>query len=243
MGLDEIRQRKTIDLAERIEQLREDLIPRLDERIERAREYERLRRHPEETVQDHDAYPDEGSDELEQLRDNRKGEADAHERTMQGLCPEHSFDPQRHDEHPCPGVDCDHADGEFVIQELLTAETSQLTDDMQKRSFDVDLQRQDATAAPQGGFHRTRLLELAVIDAPAEMETSHDRDLGRETYAVGDLPDHTSDYLYQCAIKLNDVGPEAVSEVGNLASYGVVVEGETSSAPADNSDEASTSAQ
>ena len=220
MGFDEIRYRETVALRDRIRTLREDLIPTAEALAEQAREYERRRSDPQQDP-DADAYPSETPAELDQLIDTRRGEARAHERTLQALCPEHGYDPQVHDEHPCPGVECDHAEGEYVLQELMAEESKHLTDDVVDQSMDIDVQRQTADASVKQGYQKVRLLQLALTDAPAEMPAAHDRDLGREVYAVGDMPDYTLEYLYDCAVALNDIGPEAVAGVGNLQDYGV----------------------
>jgi len=151
----------------------------------------------------------------------RGGEANAHERTLQALCPEHEHDPAVHDDHPCPGVDCDHAGGAFTLQELTAEDSRYLTDDVASESVDIDLQRNTADASVKQGYQSIRLVQLALVDAPGEMPSAPDPELGREIYAVGDMPDHTLEYLYQCAVALNDVGPEAVDGVGNLQDYGV----------------------
>jgi len=221
MGFDEIRYHETVDLRNRTRAIREDLIPTAEALAEQAREHERRRSEPDITIEDHDAWPDETPDELNQLADTRRGEADAHERTLKALCPEHEFDSQVHDDHPCPGVECDHAESGYVLQELMAEESKHLTDDVVDQSMDIDVQRQTADASVKQGYQKVRLLQLALTDAPAEMPAAHDRDLGREVYAVGDMPDYTLEYLYDCAVALNDIGPEAVAGVGNLQDYGV----------------------
>jgi hypothetical protein len=110
-------------------------------------------------------------------------------------------------------------DGAFVIQELMTTETAILTDDVSEESIDVDYEREQVSGAPKQGYHKGRTLELAIIEAPDEMETRSDLELDREIYNVGKLPDHVSDYLYKCVVALNDAGE--VSGVGNLSSYGL----------------------
>jgi hypothetical protein len=221
MGFDEIRYREGVDLRERIRALREDLIPTSERLIDRAEEYERRRSNPDAEIEDRSNWPAESPGELEQLRKTREGEADAHDRTLKALCPEHEFDPQVHDDHPCPGADCEHTESEFVIQELLAEESKQLTDDVVDESMDIDVQRQQAEASVNQGYQTVRLLQLALIDAPSEMPSAPDRTLDREVYAVGDMPDYTLEYLHDCAVALNDVGPAEVETTGNLESFGV----------------------
>lgn len=208
MGLDEIRLKEAVDLRDRIADIRGDdgLLADLDEK---------LAAHADENADD----PAESERQLRDLTDRLEGQAKACERVLRGLCPEHSYDPEVHDAHPCPGVDCEAAEGVFVLQELMTAETGLLQDDVSERSVDVDVQRQEATASPKQGYHRIRTLQLAMVDAPAEMDTRQDAKLGREVYQVGDLPDLVSDYLYECAVALNETGE--LEGVGNLSSYGV----------------------
>lgn len=113
-------------------------------------------------------------------------------------------------------------DAVFVLQELMTQETSLLTDDVSERSVDVDYEREEVSGSPKQGYHKVRTLELAVVDGPDDMETKQDRKLGREVYCIGKLPDHVTDYLYECAVALNDAG--SVDGVGNLSGYGVTFE-------------------
>lgn len=157
----------------------------------------------EERIADAEAAQDEDeseaaddADELRDVRDRLEGQAKACERVVDAL-----------------------DGGVFTIQELLTAETALLTDDVSEQSIDVDYERQEMHGTPKEGYHKVRTLELSIVDAPDTMETRPDRDLGREVYAVGKLPDHVSDYLYQCVLALNDAGE--VDGVGNLSDYGV----------------------
>lgn len=188
MSLDDICLRETIDLAARADEIRNEMLPELAEKVKEA----------EEQAEDEDADdPDPTSDELRDVRDRLEGQAKACERVVDAL----------------------DGDGAFVIQELMTAETAKLTDDVSEQSIDVDYEREVVSGAPKQGYHKVRTLELAVIDAPEEMDARPDRDLGREIYCVGKLPDLVSDYLYEAVVALNDAGE--VDDVGNLSSYGV----------------------
>lgn len=140
--------------------------------------------------------PEDDPDELRDLKETLEGQAKACERVVDAL-----------------------GGGEFVIQELMTAETGVLTDDVAEKQFDVDHERERVDATPKQGYHKNRTLELSIVDAPGEMEMSHDREIGREVYAVGKLPDTVADYLYECVTQLNDAGE--CDSVGNLSSYGV----------------------
>lgn len=186
MSLDDIRLTETIDLNARVSEIRETLLPELDEKITAA-----------EDAEDPDPTPD----ELEAVRDRLQGQAGACERVIGAL----------------------DGDGGFVIQELMTAETALLTDDVSERSIDVDYEREEVSGAPKQGYHKVRTLELAVVDAPSGMDAQHDRELGRDVYRVGKLPDLVSDYLYEAVVSLNDTGD--VSEVGNCSSYGIPTDG------------------
>lgn len=151
----------------------------------------------EEAEDDEDApAPENSSVELRDLRDRLEGQAAACERVEDAL-----------------------GGSVFVIQELMTSETAILTDDVSERSVDVDYEREEVSGSPKQGYHKIRTLELSVVDAPGTMETSMDRELGREVYCVGKLPDLVSDYLYECAMTLNDAGE--IEDVGNLSSYGL----------------------
>lgn len=141
--------------------------------------------------------PQQDPDELQATRERLEGQAKACDRVVNAL----------------------DGDGAFIIQELMTSETAMLTDDVSQQSIDVDYERQQVNGVPKEGYHKVRTLELSIVDGPDAMETRTDRELGREVYAVGKLPDHVSDYLYECAMALNDAG--AVDGVGNLSDYGV----------------------
>lgn len=152
----------------------------------------------EAALEDEDADdPEQSPDQLRDLRDTLEGQAKACERVIDAL----------------------DGDGTFTIQELMTAETAMLTDDVSEASLEIDAQRQEVTGTPQQGYHKVRTLHLAVTDAPDGMPSTEDSKFGREVYQVGHLPDHVTDYLYDCVVELNDVGE--VAEAGNLSSYGV----------------------
>lgn len=187
MSLDDIRLRETIDLQDRVAEVREDIIPELEERIDDAEDAKNDGESPE---------PDPSPGDLRDLRDRLDGQAKACERVVEAL-----------------------DGGAFVIQELMTTETAILTDDVSEQSIDVDYERQQVSGAPKEGYHKVRTLELSLVEAPEAMETRMDREIGREIYTVGKLPDHVSDYLYQCVLALNDAGE--VDGVGNLSDYGV----------------------
>lgn len=142
-------------------------------------------------------HPDDDAQDLEATKKTLEGQATACERVVE------AFD----------------GDPVFTLQELMTAETALLTDDVTQESVNVDYERQQASGAPKQGYHKVRTLELALVDAPEGMPTTHDGELGRDIYRVGDLPDHVTDYLYQCATSLNDA--QTVEGVGNLSDYGV----------------------
>lgn len=185
MSLDDIRLRETIDLAERVQYLREDRIPKAEARIADA----------EEQAADEDAdAPDPTPEELRDLRDRLAGQADAMQRVVDAL-----------------------GDGRFTIQELMTAETSLLQDDVAERAIDVDYDRQQVSGTPKEGYHRVRTLQLSLVEAPDRMDAQMDRDLGREVYQVGKLPDLVSDYLYQCVTSLNESGD--IDGVGDFSRY------------------------
>lgn len=76
MGLEDIRRRETIDLAERARELREDLIPAVEGRIDEAAQAD------EDDEADDPKYPPE---EYRDLRDRLEGQADACERVVDAL--------------------------------------------------------------------------------------------------------------------------------------------------------------
>lgn len=141
--------------------------------------------------------PPDAPAELRDLRDRLAGQAGACERVTDAL-----------------------GGGEFTVQELMTKETALLTDDVTAQSVDVDYEREEVSGTPKQGYHKVRTLELSLVDAPDAMPSKRDRDLGREVYAVGDLPDLVTDHLFEIATQLNDA--EEVDGVGNsLSFYGV----------------------
>lgn len=214
MDTDYLRRREVIDLADRARDLRDNLIPDLEERIEAAEsQADRAR-------DDEDADPPEHTPgELRNLRDRLKGQAIDFDRTIKALCPAHEFDPTVHDDHPCHGVECEHAETAFTIEDLLTDKSAMLEDDVGEKAVEIDLNTQQGKASPKEGYHKTRTLELAIVDAPAELGTHTDQKTGGEAYNVGDLPENVSTYLYECATALMDLGE--VDGVGNLQHYGV----------------------
>lgn len=174
MSLDDIRLTETIDLAQRVQYLREDRLPNAEARIEEA----------EHQAADEDADdPDPTPGELRDLKERLAGQADAMQRVVDAL-----------------------GDGRFTIQELMTAETALLQDDVAERAIDVDYEREQVNGSPKEGYHKVRTLQLSIVEAPDRMDAEMDRDLGREVYQVGKLPDLVSDYLYQCVTALNESG-------------------------------------
>jgi len=221
MGLKGIRLREAVDFKARVAEIREGLVPELEQRLESAEQMAANGDGDGDEDGDGDGGgedPPADPDELRDLRDRLEGQAGAFERTIQGLCPRHERDASA-DEHPCPGSECEHADATFVIQELMTAETSFLTDDVSKQELDVDIENESVDATPQQGYHKVRTLQLALAEWPDEMETEYDRELNEEVVRAGQFPDHVSDYLYDLVIALNDAGE--TEGIGNLSHYRV----------------------
>lgn len=190
MTLEDIRLKESIDLVERARAIRDDLIPELDSRITEA----------EAAIEDDDADdPEHDPRNLRDLKDTLTGQARACDRVADAL------------DAPDECV--------FVLQELMTSETALLTDNVSEQSLDVDVETEEVDATIKQGYHKVRTLELSIVDAPAEMPSRFDNEVGREVYLVGDLPDHVTNYLYKCELALNDAGE--VDGVGNLSTYGV----------------------
>ena len=196
MGLEDIRRRESIDLAARAEFIRDELLPDLDAEIEAAEEQQAKY---EAAGDDEDVAPPENPPQ--ELRDTRNllaKQADDCERVVDAL----------------------GGDGEFVITELMADQTGLLKDDVAEQAVDVDERRQSVDVTPKEGFHRNRTLQLAIVDWPAGMDTTMDRELGRQVVDLSYMPDVIADYLYECVTSLNDAG--SLDEVGNsLKHYGV----------------------
>lgn len=207
--------RTQLDLKARIREIHTELLPELERRLDEATDDE---------VDDDWRSPR----ELRQVRDTLQGQAQDCELTLKLLCPQHEYDRERHgDDHPCPGVDvdepentCEHLDGVFVISALNKGESAQLQDDVIEASVDYDLRRESGSASPKEGFHQTRLIEVAVVNWPDEMDTRVDPTLDdREVIEAKHLPDAVADYFYQAIVQFNDAN--TVEGVGNLSDLGL----------------------
>ena len=162
----------------------------------------RIREAEEQAADEGADDPDDDPEELRDLRERLEKQATDCERVTEAL----------------------GGDGEFVIQELMADETGLLQDDVAEQAVEIDQRTESMDVVPKQGYHRNRALQLSITEYPDEMDTIHDREIGRRVVDLSYMPDVIADYLFDCVTALNDAG--SVDEVGNsLSSYGVTSSG------------------
>jgi len=146
MGL---RNTKTIDLQDKVDEIRNDTIPQLvDTREEIVTDLE-------DEYDDWKEIPNDRIADVTQLEDKVKelrGRAELFENVVE---------------------ECGE-DTEFELQELSAAQKYRIVDEVNEASYEVDLQTQDIRGVPKRGHGMIRTLDEVVVSAPDYLEEEYD---------------------------------------------------------------------
>lgn len=132
---------KTIDLADRVEEVTEEL----EEIEERQEEIIEKSIEAEENGESVDASLEQEFDELENERVELEGERQTLDTTVDSW-----------------------GSGQFEVQELTFGQVQRISDEVLEESFEFNVQSQDMTGTPKEGYYQIEILRAAVVDTPAQ---------------------------------------------------------------------------
>lgn len=132
----------TVDLEERVEEIRNDRIPAIEERQE---EVVAQARKVKEKDEDIPSDLEEDFDELEAERVELEGEANSLEEAME-----------------------EWGGSEFVVRELTFGDIQRISDDVMEQSFDVDVRRESVKGTPKQGYYQIATLRDAIEQSPTD---------------------------------------------------------------------------
>ncbi|QCC57366.1 hypothetical protein [Natrinema thermotolerans] len=130
----------TIDLQDRIDEIRDEKIPSIEES---KRDLAREAKEEYETADDAPAKYHQAHREFEEDIAELEEEASAHEDFIER-----------------------HGTGEFTIRKLDGSQLLRLEDEVNDASFEVDPEREEIEGVPKNGFRKAMFTRLALVDYP-----------------------------------------------------------------------------